>query len=432
MIESRHVLTDRDILLDDLPKVFPLDYKAYRERGGYGALERAVHELKPAGVLEAVRESGLFGRGGAGFPTAKKWDMVLSQTSDTKYLCCNGAEDEPGTFKDRYLLRSNPHQLVEGALLAAFAIGAKEGYLYVNGTFEEEIVFLNQALSDARESGFLGHPINGFKTGIELSVVRSPGTYVAGEETALLEVVEGRIARPKQKPPYYPAVRGLFGKPTLVNNLETICNLPRIIRGQPTVTGECARSDNAVRAGQTMIFSLTGDVERPGIYELKLGTSLRELIDQHGGGTKGGRLKAFFPGGPSNAILPAEQVDLPLDIPSLKNVGSSLGTGSVIVISEKTCMVKTALFYAGFFAKESCGQCPPCHLGLANLTDLLKKIESGSGEAGDLAQIEQVARMIKGRGYCYLLTGGVIAVESILRHFRDEFDAHIKESRCFF
>ena len=417
---NRHILTDRDILLDDLPKVSPLNYQEYRKRGGYQGFEKAIHQLKPSGVLEAIRESGLFGRGGAGFPTARKWDMVLAQPGDTKYICCNGAEDEPGTFKDRYLLRSNPHQLVEGALLAAFAIGAKEGYLYVNGTFDEEIAFLNKALDDARYNGFLDRPINGFQSGIHLSIVRSPGTYVAGEETALLEVVEGRAAKPKQKPPYYPAVRGLFEKPTLVNNLETICNLPHIIRN----------TESANNKSTTMIFSLTGDVQRPGLYELPLGTSLRTLIEQHGGGTKGGKLKAFFPGGPSNALLPADQVDISLDLVSLKNAGSSLGTGSVIVFSEKTCMAQTALLYAGFFAKESCGQCPPCHLGLANLTDLLKKITSGNGKERDLAQIEQVSGMIKGRGYCYLLTGGVIAVESILRHFRDEVETHIKTDGC--
>jgi NADH-quinone oxidoreductase subunit F len=425
LTKNRHVLTDRDILLDDLPKVFPLDYKEYTQRGGYQGLTKAVSHLKPSGVLEAVRGSGLFGRGGAGFPTARKWEMVLSQPSDTKYLCCNGAEDEPGTFKDRYLLRSNPHQLVEGAALAAFAIGAKEGYLYINGTFDEEIAFLNKAIDEAREHGHLEHPINGGKSGITLKIAKSPGTYVAGEETALLEVVEGRQAKPKQKPPYYPAVRGLFGKPTLVNNLETLCNLPHIIRGND---GNAQKNQSA----QTMIFSLTGDVKRKGIYELPLGTPLRTLIEEYGGGTEGGKVKAFFPGGPSNALLPGNQMDVLLDMAALKNAGSSLGTGSVIVFSEKTCMVRMALFYAGFFAKESCGQCPPCHLGLANLTDILRKIESGKGEAGDLAQIEQISGMIKGRGYCYLLTGGVIAVETILRHFKDEFHAHIKASRCNF
>jgi NADH-quinone oxidoreductase subunit F len=425
VVQNRHILTDRDILLHELPKVFPLSYKEYVEKSGYIALNIAIDSLKPVGVLDAVLRSGLFGRGGAGFPTAKKWQMVLSQPGDIKYLCCNGAEDEPGTFKDRYLLRSNPHQLIEGAALAAFAIGAKQGYLYINGTFEEEIVFLNKALNDAREHGHLDRPLEGFKNGISLKIVKTPGTYVAGEETALLEVIEGRKAQPKQKPPYYPAVHGLFGKPTLVNNLETICNLPHIVRAG----GDFYKKMGAP-AG-TMIFSLTGDVSRPGLYELPLGTPIRTLIEDYGGGVvNGGKVKAFFPGGPSNAILPGDKIDLTLDLATLKSAGSSLGTGSLIVISEQGCMVEKALFYAGFFAKESCGQCPPCHLGLANVTEMLRKIESGKGQDGDIHEIEQLCDMIKGRGYCYLLTGGVIAVESILRHFRAEFEAHIKDSRC--
>jgi NADH-quinone oxidoreductase subunit F len=422
VVENRHILTDRDILLADLLEVFPLSYEEYVARSGYLALGTAIDNLRPASVVDAVLKSELFGRGGAGFPTAKKWQMVLSQPGETKYLCCNGAEDEPGTFKDRYLLRSNPHQLLEGAALAAFAIGAHEGYLYINGTFHEEITFLNKAIDHAREHGHLGSPFNGFPKGIMLYIVKTPGTYIAGEETALLEVVEGRPAKPKQKPPYYPAVHGLFGKPTLVNNLETICNLPHIVRtsqsgGQP--------------ASRTMIFSLTGDVRREGIYELPLGTPVRVLIEKYGGGViNGGAVKAFFPGGPSNAVLPGDKIDLPLDSAALKSAGSSLGTGSLIVMSEESCMVQKALFYANFFAKESCGQCPPCHLGLANVTEMLRKIDSGLGQKGDIEEIEQLCAMIKGRGYCYLLTGGVIAVESILRHFRAEFEMHITEARC--
>jgi len=425
--ESRHILTDRDLLLNELPDVQPLDYNGYVARGGYLGLERAINDLKPSGVLEAVLISGLFGRGGAGFSTAKKWQMVLFQPGDTKYLCCNGAEDEPGTFKDRYLLRSNPHQLIEGAILAAYAIGANEGYLYINGTFDEEILFLNKALDEACEHGHLERPLEGFKKGISLKIAKTPGTYVSGEETALLEVIEGRPAKPKQKPPYYPAIHGLFGKPTLVNNLETICNLPHIVREGGDFYKKIGHPSG------TMIFSLTGDVRRPGIYELPLGTPIRVLIENYGGGVvNAGKVKAFFPGGPSIAILPGDKIDLPLDLSTLKTAGSSLGTGSVIVMSEESCMVKNALLYAGFFAKESCGQCPPCYLGLANITEILRKIDAGDGEDGDIQQLEQLCDMIKGRGYCYLLTGGVIAVESILLHFKSEFQTHIKASRCPF
>ncbi len=432
MALNRHILTERDILLDTLLHVTPLSYSEYIKRGGYEGLAKAIHTLKPSGVLEEIKASGLRGRGGAGFPTAKKWELVLSQQSDTNYFCCNGAEDEPGTFKDRYLLRSNPHQLIEGALLAAFAIGAKEGYLYINGGFEEELQFLDNALSEAKHHGHLGGASS--TTGITLHVAKSPGTYVAGEETALLEVIEGRLAKPQQKPPYYPAVHGLFGKPTVVNNLETTCNIPHIIREGADWYRKIAPSSTAsigTPSSGTMIFSLTGAVKRKGLYELPLGTPLRDLIENHGGGIPGGgKVKAVFPGGPSNTILPAGQIDLPLDFDTLKSVGSSLGTGAVIVFSEADCMVKAAITYAGFFAKESCGQCPPCHLGLANVTQILKKIDAGEGAETDITEVEQLCSMIKGRGQCYLLTGAVLAVESILLHFRDEFLSHIKESSC--
>ncbi len=423
MASNRHILTQRDLLLDDLPTVTPLSYADYLKQGGYQGLLTAVDTLTPLGVLDLVKQSGLRGRGGAGFPTSKKWEMVLQQSSDTRYLCCNGAEDEPGTFKDRYLLRSNPHQLIEGALLAAFTIGAKEGYLYLNGGFNEEIAFLEKALLEATDHGYLGR---GSKTDIELHIVKSPGTYIAGEETALLEVIEGRPAKPQQKPPYYPVIHGLFGKPTVVNNLETICNLPHIIR---------ANGSKLNGSAGTMVFSLTGDVKRKGLYELPLGTSLRELIETYGGGgwSDGeAAVKAVFPGGPSNAALLGNQLDLPLDFEALKAAGSSLGTGAVIVFSEKSCMVKVATGYAGFFARESCGQCPPCHLGLANLTQILKKIEAGEGKEGDIIEAEQLCGMIKGRGYCHLLTGAVLGVESILDHFKEEFFAHIQESKCSF
>ncbi len=423
MSSQQRILTQCDLPLDALLSVTPISYQDYIKQGGYQGFEKAIHTLKSTGVHAIVEQSGLRGRGGAGFPTAKKWSFVLSQKSEIRYLCCNGAEDEPGTFKDRYLLRSNPHQLVEGAALAAFAIGAKEGYLYINGGFTEEIQFLEKALDEARAHGYLGRPLNGSKTGIDLYIAKSPGTYIAGEETALLSVIEGGLAKPKQKPPYYPAIHGLYGKPTVVNNLETICNLPHIVRNG-------ADWYKRIGAGSgTMIFSLTGDIHNEGLYELPIGTSLSQLIET---GSPQAKVKAVFPGGPSNAILPGDQINLPLDFDSLKAAGSALGTGAVIVFSEKSCMVKAAITYTGFFARESCGQCPPCYLGLENLTKILQKIDAGKGEVDDIKQIEQLCGMIKGRGYCYLLTGAVLALESILRYFREEFVTHIQEQKCPF
>ena len=428
-MKSPRILTEKDIPLSLLPSVRPMGYDAYVQKGGYAGLSRAVKILGPNGVMEAVKKSGLRGRGGAGFPTWKKWEMVVQQKESRKYLCCNAAEDEPGTFKDRYLLRSNPHQLIEGAIIAAYALGADEAYLYINGRFEEELQFMEQALQEAKEKGHWGDPLEASGRNIQLKITRSPGTYVAGEETALLEVIEGRVASPRQKPPYYPAVHGLFGMPTAVNNAETLSNIPHIIREG----AEWFRAIGTATSPGSLIFTLTGDVRRPGLYELALGTSLRDLIEICGEGVKEGRrLKAVFPGGPSNTIIPADQIDVALDFDSLKAMGSGLGTGAAIVMSEDTCMVRSAIEYARFFARESCGQCPPCKLGTVHLSEILEKIESGQGSGKDVQQVEQVCGMIKGRGYCYLLTGASIAVESIFRHFQPEFDAHVEEARCPF
>ncbi|HZR45992.1 MAG TPA: NADH-quinone oxidoreductase subunit NuoF [Candidatus Manganitrophaceae bacterium] len=426
MVKSLRVLTEKDIPLNFLSTIRPMEYHSYVQKGGYFGLSRAV-QLSPPGVLEEVKKSGLRGRGGAGFPTWKKWEMVVQQKEKRKYLCCNAAEDEPGTFKDRYLLRANPHQLIEGAIISAYAIGADEAYLYINGRFEEELQFMEEALQKAKDQGHWGRPMAGSGRTIELKITRSPGTYVAGEETALLEVIEGRVAAPRQKPPYYPAVHGLFGKPTAVNNAETLSNVPHIIREG----AEWFRAIGTATSPGSLIFTLTGDVNRPGLYELPLGTSLRDLIEVYGKGVKDGKkLKAVFPGGPSNTIIPADQIDVPLDFDSLKAIGSGLGTGAVIVMSEEVCMVRAAIEYARFFSRESCGQCPPCKLGTVHLSEILEKIESGHGTEKEVKQVEQVCGMIKGRGYCYLLTGASIAVESIFKHFQPEFEAHVQEAKC--
>jgi len=377
--------------------------------------------MPQAMVVDTVAQSGLLGRGGAGFSTARKWEMVIARPATQKYLVCNAAEDEPGTFKDRYLLRDNPHQILEGALIAACAIGASTAYIYINGHYTEEATFMAQAIEAAHLDGRFQTEIGV----IDVQIVSSPGTYVAGEETAALAVIEGGVARPRQKPPYYPAAAGLYGMPTAVNNAETLSNLPFILREGP----EAFRSSGAGLG--TMLFTLTGDVVQPGLYELSLGTPIRTLIETCGGGIKNGkRLKALFPGGPSNAIIPADAIDTPLDFQSLRAIGSGLGTGAVIVLSEETCMVQTAIEYSRFFARESCGQCPPCVLGLDHLSTTMEKIEAGQGDEKDVRQVGQICGMIKGRGYCYLLTGAAIAVESIFRHFRHEFDAHVQIAHC--
>lgn len=426
-MENPRILTDHDISIKQISTVKPLSYERYLSLGGYKGLSKAVEHLGRQGVLETVRISGLRGRGGAGFPTWKKWDLVVKQREREHYLCCNAAEDEPGTFKDRFLLRANPHQMIEGALLSAYAIGASEAYLYINRRFEEELQFMETALEEAKTHGHWGPSSNGL--GVSLKMSRSPGTYVAGEETALLEVIEGKAAAPRQKPPYYPAMHGLFGKPTAVNNAESIANIPHIVREG----GEAFRSVGTETGTGTMIFTLSGNVNRPGLYERPLGISLRYLIEDCGGGVKdGAQLKAVFPGGPSTSLLPADQVDVPLDFDALRAAGSALGTGAVIVMSEKTCMLRAAIEYTRFFAVESCGQCPPCKLGTVHLAEILEKIEAGKGDKKDIGQVQQVCDMIKGRGQCFLLTASAIAVESIFQHFHHEFDEHVKAGVCPF
>lgn len=423
------ILTEHDVSLEDLSTVKPIHYKAYVSKGGYRGLARAVETLGPEGILEAIKISGLRGRGGAGFPTWKKWEMVVQQREKHRYLCCNAAEDEPGTFKDRFLLRSNPHQVIEGVLLAAYAIGATEAYFFINCRYKEELQFMREALHESKVHGHWSDVSGASQSGVSLKICPSPGTYVAGEETALLEVIEGKVAAPRAKPPYYPVMHGLFGKPTVVNNAETLSNIPYIIRNG----GQKFQETGSKASSGTMVFTLTGDVNREGLYECPLGTSLRHLIDAFGGGVKGKhRLKAVFPGGPSTHVLPAAQVDVPLDFDSLKKIGSALGTGAVIVMSEETCMVRTAIQYARFFARESCGQCPPCKLGTVHLSEILEKIETGKGNEKDPELLEQACEMVKGRGQCFLLTGAAIAVESILRHFRAEFDRHVEVGGCQF
>ncbi len=423
-MEATRILTEKDVSLTGLCAVSPLSYENYVLKGGYVGLTKAIDSLGPSGVRDAVKASGLRGRGGAGFPTWKKWDMVMRQAEKKRYLCCNAAEDEPGTFKDRYLLRSNPHQLIEGVLIAAFTVGANEAYLFINCRYEEERAFMAEALRISKAAGHWGE---GSASGITLTICESPGSYVAGEETALLEVVEGREAKPRQKPPYYPTMHGLYGKPTVVNNAESLSNVPFIVR-------EGAEAFQAVglpSSPGTMVFTLTGDVNVPGLYERPLGTSLRTVIDDCGEGIKNGAsLKAVFPGGPSVPVIPASQVDLRLDFDGLKAAGTGLGTGAVIVMSEASCMVQTAIQYARFFANESCGQCPPCKLGTVHISEILEKIEAGQGTSGDIKLVRQSCEMVKGRGQCFLLTGAAIAVESILGHFRHEFEEHVGAGRC--
>lgn len=404
-----------------------IDIEAYRKEGGYQALEKVLRQNKPLEVIEEIKRSGLRGRGGAGFPTGKKWEMVATHRESERYFVCNAGEHEPGTYKDRHLLRHNSHQLLEGIALGSFAVGAKESFVFMNGAFAEEIELVKQAIHDAQRQGFLGLDILGTGFSCDIQIFIGPDTYVAGEETALLEAMQGREAKPKHKPPFYPTVFGLYGKPTVVNNVETLSNIPHILSHGV----EWFRSFGTKTCPGMMLFSLSGDVNRPGVYELPLGIPLRKLIYDFGGGIKDGRaLKAVYPGGPSQAFLTPKDIDVPMDFDSLKAIGSGLGSAGVIVLDDTNCMVEHTMKFCNFFKDESCGQCPPCKMGTRYLHQILDKIEAGHGKPEDLQTLQQLSGFVKGRGDCTVITGAAVAVECSLRHFRAEFESHIKEHRC--
>jgi len=405
----------------------PWEIEPYLRVGGYDAWRKCVMELSREGIVAEIRRSGLRGRGGAGFPTGTKWDKVLHHRIKERYFVCNAGEHEPGTFKDRYLLKHYPHQLLEGCLIAAFTVRAKASFIYVNQEYEEERANLAKAIEQARTRGLLGTNVLGTGLDLDIELFAGQGSYVAGEETAMLESMQGRPAMPRQKPPFYPTDFGLYGKPTLVNNVETLCNVPRILRNG---AGWFAQVGTEKCPG-TMLFSLSGAVNKPGIYEMPMGAPLRRLIEEFGGGVPRGRkVKAVFPGGPSFAMVTADQLDLPMDFESLKKAGTGLGSAGVIVVDDVTCMVAQTLHFSNFFKVESCGQCPPCRMGTINLATLMTKIENGEGTQNDLDSLLQLCGFVKGTGYCTLVTGAAVLVQSALRLFRQEFEEHLTLKRC--
>ncbi|MBI5784765.1 MAG: SLBB domain-containing protein [Rhodocyclales bacterium] len=365
----------------------------------------------PVRVREQVRFAELRGLGGSGFPVWKKWDAVAAESGKPdKWLVVNGNEDEPGTFKDRMLLEETPHQVVEGALIAALAVGANRVVFYINPDLARSLASLKLALEQWQASPLL-------PKGIELTLLPGSGHYIGGEETAAMEWIEGKFPFPRGKPPY-PAQVGVHGCPTLINNVETLAHVPHIVMNGP----EWFRAQGRNGANGTKLYSLSGDVLHPGVYELPMGTPLRELIFEHGGGLLSGKpLKAIFTGGPSNTLLTPADLDVPLDFDSLRARGGSLGTGAMIVISEGTGVVKRVAEYVRFFAHSSCGQCPPCKSGTATLSRLLDRIDTGRGTLDDLATLENLCAMLPGSGRCHLLSGVVQLLDSSFRHFHHEY-----------
>ena len=401
------------------------EFKEYRARGGYEALARALTG-SPDQVITSIGEAGLRGRGGAGFPTGKKWQLTRQAPEQPRYLIMNGGEDEPGSKKDRVLLENLPHLVIEGAILGAYAVGAAKAYFYINANYKLAIKSINDALSEAKTAAYWGENILGRDFSLDIDVVAAPHNYVAGEDTAVLEVIEGRKAWPRQKPPF-PVTVGLYGKPTTVNNVETLANVaPIVLNGAAWYR----KFGTAASAG-TMIFSLDDDVTRPGVYELPFGTPLRYLIEECGGGMKNGKkIKAIMPAAPSSAYLPPEKIDTPLDHNSMRDAGSGLGCGVVRLVAEGTCIVEEVLKISEFFTAESCGQCPACRMETNTLTSLLKKVQAGQGGPPILDQFSKVLAFNKGKGFCNLIAMPGPPIESALKLFPADFEAHLSTGKC--
>ena len=403
--------------------------KDYEARGGYQALRKILATeggMKPDQVVAEVKGSGLRGRGGAGFPTGLKWSFMPRTLPVQKYLVCNSDEGEPGTCKDRDILAYNPHIVIEGMIIAAYAMGISVGYNYIHGEIFSVYDRFEEALDEARAAGYLGDSILGSKHSFQLHAFHGFGAYICGEETALLESLEGKKGQPRFKPPF-PASFGMYGKPTTINNTETFAAVPWIIRNGGTAYLDCGKPNN----GGTKLFSMVGDVERPGNYEVPMGTPFAKLLEL-AGGVKGGKtLKAVIPGGSSAPVLPAAvMMDCTMDYDSIAKAGSMLGSGAVIVMDDSRCMVKSLLRLSYFYSHESCGQCTPCREGTGWLYRLVYRLEHGQGKAEDLALLDSVAENIMGRTICALGDAAAMPVRGMLKHFRDEFVHHVEHKTC--
>ncbi|MBB5216709.1 NADH-quinone oxidoreductase subunit NuoF [Parapusillimonas granuli] len=399
----------------------------YVKRGGYEALRKILTTgMTPDDVIAEVKASSLRGRGGAGFPTGLKWSFMPRTLPGQKYLVCNSDEGEPGTFKDRDILRFNPHIVIEGMAIAAYAMGITVGYNYIHGEIFEIYERFERALEQAREAGFLGDNILGSGFNFQLHAFHGYGAYICGEETALLESLEGKKGQPRFKPPF-PASFGLYGKPTTINNTETFAAVPWIFRN----SAQEYLDIGVPNAGGTKLFSVSGDVELPGNYEIPLGTPFSKLLELAGGMRGGRKLKAVIPGGSSAPVLPADiMMQTNMDYDSIAKAGSMLGSGAVIVMDETRCMVKSLLRLSYFYYEESCGQCTPCREGTGWLYRMLARVENGQGRPEDLDVLDNVAHNIMGRTICALGDAAAMPVRSFIKHFRDEFAHHIEHKRC--
>jgi NADH-quinone oxidoreductase subunit F len=410
----------------DTSKAQSLD--EYRSQGGYAALEKALREMKPQDVIDVVAAAQIRGRGGAGFPAGRKWGFLPKQTDKPVYLTCNADESEPGTFKDRHLMEHLPHLVLEGCVLTCYAIGAKIGWIYVRGEFPHSQRALERAIEEAREKNLLGPNILGTDVSIDIWVHSGAGAYICGEETGMLSSLEGKRGNPKLKPPF-PAVEGLFRCPTIVNNVETLANVPIVVKDGAEAFTKYGTEDTP----GTRLFCISGHVEKPGIYEFECGVNLKDVIDAAGGVWKGRKLKAVIPGGASAHILRAEEIDVRCDFGSMAKAGSILGSGGVVVLDETTCIVEALRNVMEFFAHESCGQCTPCREGTDWVRKIVARIENGEGKQSDIDKIVTVATNFEGMGgmtICALSDAAAWPAQSYVAKFRDEFEEHVRLGRC--
>ncbi len=417
-----------EVCFRTLKHAVPWSLETYLKEGGYQAWRKVLTErTPPEEIINEIKKSALRGRGGAGFPTGLKWSFMPRNSPAQKYIVCNSDESEPGTCKDRDILRFNPHALIEGMAIAGYAIGATVGYNYMRGEFHHEpYERFEAALKEARAAGLIGKDILGSGFDFELHSHLGAGAYICGEETALLESLEGKKGQPRFKPPF-PANFGLYGCPTTINNTETLASVPSILRNG----GEWFLNLGKPNNGGVKIFSVSGHVNRPGNYEVPMGTPFRDLLELAGGVRGGRKLKAVIPGGSSMPVMPAEIVmECDMDYDSLSKAGSALGSGGVIVMDDSTCMVQALLRISRFYYAESCGQCTPCREGTGWLWRVVKRIEEGEGRAEDLELLRKTAGRIEGRTICAFGDAAAWPVQSFLKHFHDEFEYHIKHKRC--
>lgn len=414
------------LVLGNCGHMDPESIEEYIANGGYEAIGKALTEMKPEEVIEEVKEAGLRGRGGGGFPTGLKWQFAAAAKSDKKYVICNADEGDPGAFMDRSLLEGDPHRIIEGMMIGAYATGADEGYVYVRAEYPLAIARLQKALDDAREYGLLGENIFGTDFNFDLHIKAGAGAFVCGEETALMNSIEGKRGMPRPRPPF-PAEKGLWGKPSNINNVESYANVPNIIRDG----AEAYKAIGTEGSKGTKVFALTGKINNTGLAEVPMGITMKEIIYDIGGGiSDGNKFKAVQIGGPSGGCLPEELLDLPVDYDSLIEVGAMMGSGGLVVMDDSTCMVDVARFFLNFTQSESCGKCTPCREGTKRMLEILNRITSGEGKDGDIEMLERLAENIKSTSLCGLGQTAPNPVLSTLKYFRHEYEAHIYDEIC--